>query len=713
MAANRRNADSRNGKSSERSSYSKYKTGKRHQQDVTEKTSAWSMSNIARSCFIFALAIGISYFHRNHIAGMFERDRHFSHLSSLEREISFRTEMGLYYSYFKTVIETPTYLEGIYAVSHDNITEYPDTINTLKRFNLYPEVVIGGLYRLYEGVNAYLGYQTKQCWTVNRGDDLPPVPSCEGLGDPAYFYVETVFTLNGAMMGLFFLFGTYLSGSLFGGIITVVCFIFNHGEATRVQWTPPLRESFGYPFLVLEMLIITHVLRSKDPGLLKYSLLIASACVPFMLFWQFAQFALLTQTMSVFGVYVLQFIDKRKIKVILIGQILGLLISYILLFRNEMLLTSFYASCLLTVALIVFLEPVLNILRLRIIIWIGQGVLLCGCTVGCKLLLAKLFNVQDDKHIGDIFRSKFSDFRNFHTMLYICAAEFDYIDKTTLILLMKTLLIPSAVIALLAITFMVLKREYEERKNTDSIENSSSKNNKSSSKHKEHAELVYHVFQTLAFTAMAVCIMRLKLFFTPHLCLMASLLASRDIFSWIGKKEWHFALLALLVAGSSYQGLANYKKQMGILGEFNNVPMEELIEWITTKTPHNAVFAGPMPTMATVKLCTKRPIVNHPHYEDAGLRARTMKVYSMYSRKPEELVHKNFLDLQVDYAILENSWCVRKTKPGCMMPEIWDIEDVENRGKTPVCMKLKEKPGPYFKRVFRNVFYDVLKVLKS
>ena len=52
--------------------------------------------------------------------------------------MTFRTEMGLYYSYFKTVVEADTLVEGALQLYRNNLTEYPLTINTLKRFNLYP-----------------------------------------------------------------------------------------------------------------------------------------------------------------------------------------------------------------------------------------------------------------------------------------------------------------------------------------------------------------------------------------------------------------------------------------------------------------------------------------------------------------------------------------------------------------------------------------------
>lgn len=652
----------------------------------------------------FLLAVFAGVLHWCHITTLFENDRHFSHLSTLEREMAFRTEMGLYYSYFKIIIEAPSFWSGVYAIMNDKLTEYPLVINTLQRFNLYPEVVLASWYRLYTTVMDFLGVPTKTCWTVNRGKGLSPVESCEGLGDPASFYVAVIFLLNGFMMSLFFIYGTYLSGSRLGGLVTVLCFFFNHGECTRVMWTPPLRESFSYPFLVMQMLLLTYILRI--PSINTGSLI--ALCVSnifFMLPWQFAQFVLLTQIASLFAVCIMGYIDSSKLQKILSAHMVSLLVCFILMFGNSMLLTSYYAASLVVISGILEWSPkVLKKRKREVYVWVIEGCAWLFGTVTLKYLTSLVFGIADDAHIGNILKSKFIGYKDFDTLMYTCAAEFDFMEKETPVRYTKTLLLPVVLVVFGVILKRAIKYILWSLPHTGRCEKEERFN---------HGELVFHALQLLAYSVLAILIMRLKLFLTPHLCVMASLVCSKQLFGWlfykIQPKTLVFAILALM----TIEGSANLRTQWNIMGEFSNLPQEELLEWIKVNTRQDAVFAGAMPTMASVKLSTLRPIVNHPHYEDAGLRARTKVVYSMYSRKPASQVKRDLIKLGVNYYILEESLCVSRKKPGCSMPEIWDVEDPANRGRIPLCTLMSKDSRPYFITVFENSNYRVLKIPKE
>ncbi|XP_029480481.1 protein C-mannosyl-transferase DPY19L1-like [Oncorhynchus nerka] len=660
------------------------------------------------------LAALAGYLHWYHLSRLFENDRHFSHLSGLEKEMAFRTEMGLYYSYFKTIIEAPTFINGLYLVMNDRLTEYPLVINTLKRFNLYPEVVLASWYRIYTDIMEFFGLPTKMCWSINRGEGMAPVDGCEGMGDPAYFYVTFVFLLNGLMMSLFFIYGTYLSGSRLGGMVTVLCFFFNHGESTRVMWTPPLRESFSYPFLVLQMLLLTHILRTRNPSRkTMWALGISNLC--FMLPWQFAQFVLLTQVASLFASYILGYISPTKIQSLLVTHMITLAVCFVLMFGNSMLLTSFYASSLVSIwGIIALRDKFAEAFKPGLITWVMQGLVWVVSTVILKFMLSAIFGASDDAHISSLIKSKFTSYKDFDTMMYTCAAEFDFMEIETPLRYIKTLLLPinMLVVAVIAgrtiqdvMRFLREGEKYSVKPEDDDDDEEPEMLAK--------GELVYHSLQLIAFAVLAMLIMRLKLFLTPHMCIMASLICSKQLFGWIGEKfKLHMMVFGILSI-MAMQGAANLQAQWGIMGEFSNLPQEQLLDWIKDNTRPNAVFAGAMPTMASVKLSAGRPIVNHPHYEDAGLRERTKLVYAMYSRKSAEVVKRNLMQMEVDYFVLEDSWCTRRSRPGCSMPEIWDVEDPQNAGKVPLCTLMSRDSRPHFATVFHNNVYKVLKVPKA
>ncbi|KAJ6662048.1 hypothetical protein lerEdw1_012895 [Lerista edwardsae] len=484
-----------------------------------------------------------------------------------------------------------------------------------------------------------------------------------------------IFFLNGLMVSALFLYGTYLSGSRFGGMLTVACFFFNHGESTRVMWTPPLRESFSYPFLVVQMLLLTYILRAQNVN--RRSLIALSVSnVFFMLPWQFAQFVLLTQVMSVFAIYVVGFIDACKLQKILYAHMASLAVCFVLMFGNAMLLTSYYAASLAVCwATLEVCPKYLKMCRNDISLW---------------------------AHISNLLKAKLTGYRDFDTSMYLCAVEFDFMEKETPIRYMKTLLLPLVFFIFVTIVVMAFRYVVSSKKSTQ----------RQVAPFKQ-GEMVYHAVQLILFTVLAILIMRLKLFLTPHMCIMASLICSKQLFGWVFCKVSPGTLAIAILALMAYEGTANIQKEWNIVGEFSNLPQEELLLWIKAHTKKDAVFAGAMPTMASVKLSALRPVVNHPHYEDADLRARTKIVYSMFSRKPAREVKNELLKLGVNYFILEDSWCLRRTSPGCSLPEIWDIEDLANAGKTPLCILMSKDPRPYFRTVFSNSLFKVLEVTRE
>ncbi len=52
-----------------------------------QQTGRWS---IGRTLSVAGLALAVGYLNMKHVASLFENDRHFSHLSNLEREMTFR-----------------------------------------------------------------------------------------------------------------------------------------------------------------------------------------------------------------------------------------------------------------------------------------------------------------------------------------------------------------------------------------------------------------------------------------------------------------------------------------------------------------------------------------------------------------------------------------------------------------------------------------------
>ncbi|XP_066184042.1 protein C-mannosyl-transferase DPY19L3 isoform X2 [Sylvia atricapilla] len=562
-----------------------------------------------------------------YVATLHENDLWFSNIKEVEREISFRTECGLYYSYYKQMIQAASIQQGLHGLVYDNKTESVRTINILERMNVYQEVFLSILYRILP-IQQYL--------------------------EPVYFYIYTLFGLQAVYVIALYITSWLLSGTWLSGLLAACWYIANRVDTTRVEFTIPLRENWALPFFAVQIAAITYLLRTHlQPAQERLTLMIVFiATFLFSLTWQFNQFMMLIQALALFILDCLDMLPTAKVTWLYIIQISGLLLVCVLQFFNSMILGSLLISFNVSVLI--------------------------------ARTIQKILNLESDEHIFKFLKAKFGfgATRDFDANLYLCEEAFGLLPLNTFSRLSSTLLFYVYGFVLFLLTVAAVIVAFRNLSGSNQVQ--------LKEKMEEYTvtlkpDAAYSLVHTVLFGCLALSTMRMKYLWTSHMCVFASFgLCSAEVWKLLLKClhlytsqrtqviKYSIPIITLLYI--SFKFWPGIMDELSELREFYDPDTVELMNWIKSNTPSTAVFAGSMQLLAGVKLCTGRTLTNHPHYEDKNLRERTKQIYQIYAKRSPGEVHGILRSFGTDYVILEDSICYeRRHSRGCRLRDLLDV----------------------------------------
>ncbi|NXD08251.1 D19L3 mannosyltransferase, partial [Nothocercus nigrocapillus] len=655
-----------------------------------------------------------------YIATLHENDLWFSNIKEVEREISFRTECGLYYSYYKQMVQAASIHQGLHGLVYDNKTESVRTINILERMNVYQEVFLSILYRILP-IQQYL--------------------------EPVYFYIYTLFGLQAVYVIALYVTSWLLSGTWLSGLLAAFWYITNRVDTTRVEFTIPLRENWALPFFAVQIAAITYLLRTHlQPAHERWTLLaVFIATFFFSLTWQFNQFMMLIQALVLFILDCLDMLPTAKVTWLYVIQVSGLLLVCVLQFFNSMILGSLLISFNASVLIARTIQK--NLKKGSLLSRLGKlllHVLFVSClTLLVNKLIKKILNLESDEHIFKFLKAKFGlgATRDFDANLYLCEEAFGLLPLNTFSRLSDTLLFYVYIFVLFPMTVTAAIVAFQNLRYSIG----STKVEKSTEK-KENCTIAlkpgtaYNLIHTVLFGCLALSTMRMKYLWTSHMCVFASFgLCSTEVWGLILKcvrlytsqriSVIRYCLPVIMLLYISYKFWPGIMDELSELREFYDPDTVELMNWIKSNTPSTAVFAGSMQLLAGVKLCTGRILTNHPHYEDKNLRERTKQIYQIYAKRSPEDVYRILQSFGTDYVILEDSICYeRRHSRGCRLRDLLDIANghiMDGLGENEpdlkpslyprFCEEIKRNLPSYtvhFTRVFQNKTFHVYRLAK-
>ncbi|XP_022380799.1 probable C-mannosyltransferase DPY19L3 isoform X2 [Enhydra lutris kenyoni] len=608
-----------------------------------------------------------------YLATLHENDLWFSNIKEVEREISFRTECGLYYSYYKQMLQAPTLMQGFHGLIYDNKTESMRTINLLQRMNIYQEVFLSILYRVLP-IQKYL--------------------------EPVYFYIYTLFGLQAIYVTALYTTSWLLSGTWLSGLLAAFWYVTNRIDTTRVEFTIPLRENWALPFFAIQIAAITYFLRPNLQPLSERLTLLAIFISTFLfsLTWQFNQFMMLMQALVLFTLDSLDMLPAVK-KNLKTGNFLN---------RLGKLLLHLFAVLCLTLFLNNIIKKILNLKSDEHIFKFLKAKFGFGATrdFDANLYLCEeAFGLLPFNTFG-----RLSDTLLFYAYIFVLsitvmaalAVAFHNLSdstsqqppgqmgKCTILLKPETAynLIHTILFGFLALSTMRMKYLWTSHM------------------------CVFASFGLCSPEIWELLLRSIRLYNPKRICIM------------------RYSVPILILLYLCYKFWPGMMDELSELREFYDPDTVELMNWINSNTPRKAVFAGSMQLLAGVKLCTGRTLTNHPHYEDNSLRERTKAVYQIYAKRSPEDVHALLRSFGADYVILEDSICYeRRHQRGCRLRDLLDIAnghmmdgpgdndpDLKLAGHPRFCEEIKRNLPPYtayFTRVFQNKTFHVYKLSRN
>ncbi|XP_041723475.1 probable C-mannosyltransferase DPY19L4 isoform X3 [Coregonus clupeaformis] len=644
-----------------------------------------------------------------------ERKFWFSSRQELEREITFQGGSGLYYYYYKHMLTAPSFESGIYELTRDNRTVSGQTINVVERLSLYPELVTSLLYR---------------------------VTGSQDVIEPVYFYIGVVFGLQAVYVTALFVSSWVMSGTWVAGMLAVAWYVINRPDTTKVDYAIPLRDNWALPYFSCQVAALTGFLSNNINSATEMFcyLLMSATTFIFILVWEHSHYVLFIQGLALFLLDSFDLVPPRKMADIHKVYLSSLLLAYVLQFQNPALLSSPLLSLLISSVLARYFQQNMKMGPLVArLIKIFLHFYLCFTTgITFSYVVKRLMPVSESDFILKFLEVKFglNTTTDFVTNRLLCQECFQTPSQDFFLRLTQASVLPFYLLVLLICLISTLQTIY--RRLSNSGEPMKTNLRLEDGRIGEQPEVVYHVFHTILFGALAMSFEGMKYLWTPYVCMFTAFgVCSPElwmtVFRWLRLKSIHPVVLALILSTAvpTIIGFSLWREyfprfiaELSELQEFYDTDTVELMNWIKTHAPIAAVFAGSPQLLGSVKLCSGWTVTSLPLYSDIDLLRRSEDTYQVYSMRSAEDVYKILSLHKTSYVIIEESLCneLSHTK-GCRIKDLLDIANghvVYDKGEMysfskhgRFCHEIKMNYSPYtnyFSRVFWNRSYHIYKV---